>query len=194
MVGKVGRAVTSALGLGDPQLRRLHGAAPPAARIFGVGDALSGRHQVELARPDHLPVTQAVGVLHLSLQHPGDRVQADVRVRADSHGVLGADFGRTEVVEEAPGAHHAPDATGQCPVDGEATDFRRDAVGDNGARCRVHRLTISHGPGFTPGASPRRKIDARPLAMDRVFTYYGQCLLLLGDHQRERPGEGQKSR
>ena len=66
MVLEAGRAVAGALGLGDPQLHAVQLAAVAAGGLLGVGDAVPGRHQVELAGPDELGGAEAVPVQHLA--------------------------------------------------------------------------------------------------------------------------------
>ena len=67
---------------------------------------------------DELLAAQAVVVEHLTLQHPGDGVEAHVRMGADQHGRI-CDVGGPEVVDEAPGADGAP-----LPADGVASHAR----------------------------------------------------------------------
>lgn len=74
--------VTRLVRQGDPQLRGVHAARAIGRRDFGMADAASGGHQVHLSRPQHLPIAKAVEMLDLSLDHPGESLQADVRVRA----------------------------------------------------------------------------------------------------------------
>ena len=60
-----GRAVPGPLGLGHPQLGPVHLAAVVAGGLLGVGHAVPGGHQVELAGPDDLLAAEAVAVQHL---------------------------------------------------------------------------------------------------------------------------------
>ena len=112
------------VGQRDPQLRGV-GVALVGQRLLGVGDAMTGGHQVDLAGADHLDVAQAVAVQRLALDHPGKGLQADVRVRAHGQSAARFEFGGTGMVEEAPGTDHPPLARRHQPTDGDpAADFR----------------------------------------------------------------------
>ncbi len=65
---------------------------------------------------------------------PGDRLQPDVRVRADVEPAVLGDVGGTHVVGEAPGADGAPPSPGERASYGEPTDLGLVAVADLHAR------------------------------------------------------------
>ena len=79
-----------------------------ARALLGVGDAVAGGHEVQLARPDQLHAADAVAVQHLALDQPAHRLQPGVRVRRDVHAGRVADVVRPVVVDEAPGPDHPP--------------------------------------------------------------------------------------
>ena len=86
----------------------------PGPRLFlGMADAVAGRHQVDLAGPDDLFRSQAVAVQDLAFQHPGERLQAEVRMRPHVQRLAGLRVRRPQVIQKAPGAHHAALAGGQ---------------------------------------------------------------------------------
>ncbi|MNT77268.1 hypothetical protein D3C72_2163640 [compost metagenome] len=71
-----------------------------------MGDTAPCRHQIDLARTNHLLATQAVAMQHLSFNHPGKGLQANMRVRPHVHAFRGAaEDRRSGMVEKAPGAH-----------------------------------------------------------------------------------------
>src|SRR5579863_382431 len=95
---------------------------PPRAtrsRILGVRDAGTRGHQVDLARGDDLLVAETVAVDHLTLDHPGESLQPDMRVGPDVHAAVGGELHRSRVIEEAPRAHGAAVAIRQGAADGE---------------------------------------------------------------------------
>ena len=59
---EVGRAMTGLLGLGQPQLDALEGAVEAAGGLLGVGHAMAGRHEVQLASAQHLRRPEAVAM------------------------------------------------------------------------------------------------------------------------------------
>src|SRR5581483_10940227 len=97
-----------------------------ARRLLGVGHAPPGSHEVELAGLDELFAAEAVPVEDLAVEHPGHRVQADVRVRPDLHRRLGPAIPvngcRAEMVDEAPGPDRPAPGPGQRPADRDAAD------------------------------------------------------------------------
>ncbi|BDB72439.1 hypothetical protein Cthiooxydans_48510 [Comamonas thiooxydans] len=83
---------------------------------------MAGRHQIDLAGADDLLAAQAVAVQYLSLDHPGESLQADVRMGPDLHAGRRGD-GRAGVVEEAPGPYFAQRGLRNGSVDGDAADI-----------------------------------------------------------------------
>ena len=114
MVSEVGSAVSGGVGLGDPQLHEELIPTGGGGDLFGVGDAVTGGHEVELAGAQHLLRTEAVAVDDLSADHPRHRVQADVGVRADLHRRR-LDIDRSGEVDETPGADGATAGPGEEP-------------------------------------------------------------------------------
>src|SRR5690242_11443819 len=87
-------------------------------------DAGSRGHKVHLPRRDQLLVAETVAVDHVSLDHPREGLQADVRVRPDVHAAARGKLHRPGVIEEAPGAHRASVPVRQGTADREpATDL-----------------------------------------------------------------------
>lgn len=119
VVGEVGRAVALLGRQGDPQLGGVQVLAGLRG-VFGVGDAVAGGHQVDLAGADQLFVAQAVAVQDFAGHRPGEGLQADVRAGADMQAGVRGEVDRADVVEEAPGADHAPVAGGQGAADVQA--------------------------------------------------------------------------
>ena len=106
-----------AVGQRDPQL---HGVHPGALtdRELGVGDAPAGGHEVELTGPHDHVRADAVPVVDLALDRPGDGLQPRVRVGEHAHlHVL-----RAELVEEAPRADRRKSALRQGPPDVHVPD------------------------------------------------------------------------
>ena len=99
---------------GGPQLDAVQPVARGPEAVLGVRDAPPGRHDVQLAGVHELAAADAVAVLDVAVQQPGDGLQADVRVRrhVHAHG-LRRGVGRTEVVDEAPGPDRPDLAVGQ---------------------------------------------------------------------------------
>src|SRR3546814_11757537 len=86
------------------------------------------RHQVDLAGPDHLDIAQAVAVQHFTLYHPGECLQADVRMRPHAHSGPWFEYDGTGMIEKAPGA------------DGALLARWQDAIHCNAARPEESRL------------------------------------------------------
>ncbi|MNP16928.1 hypothetical protein D3C76_1093440 [compost metagenome] len=77
--------------------------------LLGVGDTAPGRHQIDLARADHLLAAQAVPVEDLPRQHPGEGLQGDMGMGPHVQpGGAGGEAGRPYVIEKAPGPYGAP--------------------------------------------------------------------------------------
>ncbi|KVC94183.1 hypothetical protein WI76_24840 [Burkholderia ubonensis] len=122
------------VGQRDPELDRVK--APAGQQrvlgVFRVRDAAAGGHQIDLAGPDHLFVAEAVAMQHRAFDHPRERLQADVRMRADVHAGIAGQRDRARVVEEAPRADGFALTIGQGAVDRQRADFggaRRVALG-----------------------------------------------------------------
>ena len=137
---------------------KLHGVAAPAAvvrRFLRVADAVASGHHVDLARAEPLPVAEAVAVQQLALDHPGEGLQADVRMRADLQAAAGRVCVGPGMVEEAPGANHAPLARGQHAPHRHAAD-----VGDARVDALERRAGRVFGHARSP-AVPRQLMPAR---------------------------------
>ncbi|MCY1364666.1 hypothetical protein D9M69_514810 [compost metagenome] len=76
--------------------------------FLGMGNAETCGHQVHLVRTDHLGIAQAVAMQYLAFDHPGEGLQADMRMRPDPQAVTGFEDRRAGMVEETPGTDHAP--------------------------------------------------------------------------------------
>jgi hypothetical protein len=74
VVFEAGRAVPGVVGQRDPELQAVHARRVVRRCVLGVGDAPSGRHQVELTGLDQLVTADAVAVLDHALDQPGDRL------------------------------------------------------------------------------------------------------------------------
>jgi hypothetical protein len=145
-----GGAVAGPLRLGDPQLDAVQ-LATVAGALLGVGDAVAGRHQVELAGPDELLGAEAVAVQHLARQQPGDGLEAGVGVGADLQAGRPGDRHGAEVVGEAPGPDGAALAAGEGAPHRDAADVGDPARGDldagrrDRARPGLGRRRVSRG-------------------------------------------------
>ena len=116
-----------------------------------MGDAVAGRHQVDLTGANDLAVAQAVVVHHLSFQHPGEGLQRGVRVRAHAQAAARCKADRARVVEKAPGADGAALGLRQHAGDG------RVGADDGGARGQALGRLFAHGrpPLFKPRWPPK---------------------------------------
>jgi hypothetical protein len=125
MVLERGLTVTGRFRLGDPELcaaeRWMRGE-------LGVGDPVTGGHQVQLARADHLLGAERVGVQRLALEQPRHGREADVRVRPDFERVRIIHVDRSEQIDEAPCADGASPLRREHPDDVEPTDVRPSAL------------------------------------------------------------------
>ena len=70
-------------------------------------DAAAGGHPVHFTRSDRHRRAEAVAMHDLAVEQIGDGGKPDMRVRADVESVAGAEFRRTEMIEENEGADHA---------------------------------------------------------------------------------------
>jgi hypothetical protein len=100
----------------DPQLRAIQAAAVSSRCLLGVSDAASRRHDVDAARAGRGYASQAVIVEHLAFEQPRHGLETGVRVRRDVHRFLGTERQRSETIEEAPRADHAPVTDGEHRV------------------------------------------------------------------------------
>ena len=146
--------IDQAAGVGqrDPELNAVQGRVVLGRRLLGVRDASPGRHQVELTRPDQLLGAQAVPVQHVPCQQPGDRLEADVRMRRHVHPGHAVDVHRAVVIDEAPGADAAAQPEGQHATHRHRTDAGIARLGQfkviyfgNGVACHLHvRFDSAH--------------------------------------------------
>ena len=144
-----GRAVAGALRLRHPQLDAVLARRLAAGRLLGVGDAVAGGHEVELAGPDRLLAAQAVPVQQRALHQPRDGVQAGVGVGSDGHPAGGAGAG-----PKWSAKHHAP--TVRRVRRGSA---RRTATPPTSAS-RLGVTSTSGSSGWPQSASPGRASSA----------------------------------
>ncbi|MNZ84542.1 hypothetical protein D3C78_1033040 [compost metagenome] len=107
VVIEAGRGVLIRLGQGYPELGGVQ-VGVAGQGLLGVGYAPSCRHQIDLARADHLLAAQAVPVEDLPCQHPGEGLQGDMGMGPHVQpGGVGGEAGRPYVVEKAPGPYGA---------------------------------------------------------------------------------------
>src|SRR4051812_17393006 len=130
MVFERGRAVASLFGLRDPELHAVQVAPIAVGRLFGVRDALSGCHEVELPRADRLLGADRVAVQQLTGDEPRHGVQADVRMRADLDSAELVHSNRPHVVGEAPGANRPAATARENASYRQVTDRGRAPVED----------------------------------------------------------------
>ncbi len=111
-------------GQGDPSLDAVHGAAFRAQGLeaFGMGDAASRSHPVDLSRPDHRLCGEAIAVGDLAVEQIADGGKADVWMRPDVDAAREAwlEGRRSEVVEEDERPDHATGGGRQDAADFEA--------------------------------------------------------------------------
>ncbi|MNZ85553.1 hypothetical protein D3C78_1043490 [compost metagenome] len=98
--------------------------------FFGVGDTTPGGHQVHLAGANDLDIAQAVAVQDLALDHPGEGLQANVRMRTDTQAGLAFKHRGAGVIEKTPGPDHASLARGHQAVDRDPAPHFSGARGD----------------------------------------------------------------
>ena len=109
----------------DPGLQSVEGvvdAAQTFRRAFGMHDAASRGHPVDIAGLDFLHRAEAVAVHHRALPQVGHGGQADMRMRAHRDRLLAAEHRRPDVVEEHERTDAAPIGTRQDPADGESAE------------------------------------------------------------------------
>ena len=125
VVLEMGLAVFLVLRQRDPGLDAEHlplGVPDFVAGAFGVDDAATGRHPVDVARTYRLLVAEAVPVHDLAVEEVGDRGQPDMRVRAHVDPLAGLEGIRSHPVEEDEGTDHPPLGIGQHARDLEASE------------------------------------------------------------------------
>ncbi len=115
------------LGQGHPELQAPEAPSILGRRLFGVGNAPPRRHQVQHPGARRSSEPQAVVVNDLTVEQPGDGLQADVRMRGHVHGLARREGEGTKGVEEAPGPHEAPLAPGKQTPDGQAQKIAEPA-------------------------------------------------------------------
>ena len=170
IVMKARLAVAFGIGQRNPQLRRMQPTGVIGHRVLGVDNAAPGRHQVHLAGPDDLLIPQAVAVHDLAVDHPGEGLQADVRMRPHAQALPRPVSHRSRLIQETPGANHAPLAAGQGAADGEvlADDggARRNALQNRrtsggraipGSRSLALWFQITHGADLAGGIKEKRE-------------------------------------
>ena len=115
-------AVPGGRRLGDPQLDAVDLASIAAGALFGVGHAVAGGHEVELAGRDDLLGAERVAVQRFARQQPGDGLQADVGMRRDAETAF-VDGRGAHVVDEAPRTDGASSPAGQRAAHRERSDL-----------------------------------------------------------------------
>ena len=133
-----------------PQLQPVEERPGSRRGLLRVGDAVAGRHQVELARPDQLVGLRGCPGAGSRPRPPGDGLQAGVGVGGTDPAVAGAV--RSEVVEEAPGPDRPPPRAGAaggrrgCPAARRAArPAARAAAIPRGRPAPTVRQTVSSG-------------------------------------------------
>jgi hypothetical protein len=116
--------VTGLFGLGDPELNPLQVPAVGAGWLLGVGDAVSGAHQVQLSRSDQLLGAQAVVVNRLTLNQPGHGREPRVRVGIDIESPFLGHGGWAHVIGETPRPDGAMGPLGKSAADLDGPDQR----------------------------------------------------------------------
>jgi hypothetical protein len=97
VVGKIGRDFLVLARQRDPGLQAVEAVrhvAQPLGRALGMHDAAAGGHPVDVAGIDLLHRAERVAMHHRAVPQVGDGGQADVRVRAHRHRLLGPRAGR----------------------------------------------------------------------------------------------------
>src|SRR5580704_8294977 len=88
-------------------------------------DAASGRHPIDRAGPDRQRSAEAVAVHDLAVEQIGDGREPDMRMRPDVDAIAGAEYCRSEMVEEDERPHHARARRRQRAVHLEAAEVDR---------------------------------------------------------------------
>lgn len=118
----------------DPQLKPVHaGTGEPQFlwSSFGMHDAASGGHPIDVTRPNRLVRSEAVAVNDLAVEEVRHGREADMRMRAHIDPVTRGEFGGPEVIEEHERANAKPHRRRQNTSDGKAAKVVRAGV-DNG--------------------------------------------------------------
>jgi hypothetical protein len=76
-------------------------------RAFGMRDAATGRHPVDVTRLDVLHAAERVAVGHASGPQEGHRRQADMRMRANVDAATCFEHRRPHVVDEHERSHRS---------------------------------------------------------------------------------------
>lgn len=108
----------------DPELHRVQLTPCEAGVLLGVGDAIPGRHEIQLPGPDELLRTETVTVEQPTGHDPGDRLQSHVRMRPDADRADLTHGNGADVVGEAPGPDRAPRSVRQHAAHRKGTDPR----------------------------------------------------------------------
>src|SRR5690606_8746343 len=93
-----------------------------------MGDSPTGRHQVELARANHLLGAERIAVERFSLEEPRHGGQTDVRMWPDLQWIRVVSDRWADQIDEAPGADRAPALGGQDTRDTGSDDIGRPAL------------------------------------------------------------------
>ena len=136
----------------DPHLQavdRLAVDAPLRPRALGMHDAAAGGHPVDFARPDRHRGAETVAVHDLAVEQIGDGGKPDMRMRPHVEPVAGAEFRRSEMIEEDERADHARSRGRQRAAHREVAEIdraRHDHLSDRVALI-VHRRRSGSLPG-----------------------------------------------
>jgi hypothetical protein len=145
VVLEAGWVVAGLVGQRDPQLQPVHARRMLRRRVFGMGDAVPGTHQVELPGRDHLVAAETVVVFDGALDQPGDGLQSGVGMRRHLHAGPVGDVVGAEVVDEAPGADHPALPVRQQPAHRGVAAQRHVVAGQQHAVRVGH---VGHGGGI----------------------------------------------
>jgi hypothetical protein len=189
VVGEGWRAVGGFRRQGDPELHGMQAAAGGDG-IFGVRNAVAGSHEVHFAGADDLVVAQAVVVQRFALYHPGEGLQADVRMCAHMHAAIRRKIHGAEMVKKAPGTHHALLACGQGTQHAHAIAQIGAAGGDAFHRAHggVSRLAVIGLIVAQCGPSFQRFAQGLPEGAEGVLPAKRQIRLVGRQHLRRRAG------
>src|SRR6476659_2980342 len=142
MVEEGRRALFLRRGEGDPALQavdRLAVSAMIGRRAFGMNDAATRGHPIDLAWTDRGVGPETVAMDDLAVEQEGDSGEADMGMRPYVDALAGAKFSGSEVIEEDEGADHAPFDMGERAPHREVTDihaprhhYKIDGIGGSG--------------------------------------------------------------
>jgi hypothetical protein len=123
-------------------------------------DASARRHEIENSWRAQCLTTQAVVVNELSVEKPGDGLQAQVGMGGDVHRLVGRERERTVGIEEAPGPDKPPLAARQEVSDRQTAEITQPSwerlEGGRGSGFADARLGGSRGSEVAPGLSKVR--------------------------------------